>query len=835
MESLIQDLKFGLRMLTKNFSFTVLAILTLALGIGTNTALFSLTDQVLFRSLPVKNSSELVILRSPGPLEGRITSDGDRSTSFSYPLYKDIRDRNNVFAGLLARFPISVSLSSNDQTERVDGELVSGNYFEVLGVEPALGRVFTQDDDKTPGAHPVVVLSHKYWTRRFNNDASILNKAMTVNGQVMTVIGVSRAGFSGVQIGQLPDLFVPLNMKAKMTPNWDGLDSYKDSYLSLIGRLKPGLTISQAQTNIEPIYRAILQDSLPKMANWGEETQKRYVEKKILLDPGENGRQILQKDIKQPLYILMGIAGLVLLIACTNVANLLIVRGASRQREIAVRMALGASRMRIVRQFLIENLMLFLLSGVIGLLVAAWSYSILVTMIPASFAALNLSTEFNTRLLVFNLFISITTGLFFGLLPAFRATNLNLETTLREQGLRSSNNISQARFRKVLVVSQIFFTMILLVIAGLFARSLTNLQKLDIGVKADQVIAFSIAPELNGYTPERTQILADNIREAIKTVPGVNGVTGSILSLLSGNNASSNISIEGYQPAPNENIDIYENWIGPDFFATLGIPLLSGREFNQSDTAQSTKVAIINETMAKQFFPNQDPIGKRFGFGAGSNVKADVEIVGVVKDSKHGSVREEKQPFLFIPFTQNKGLGSLTFYLRTSQDLNSLSSTLRNEVARFDSNLPIFDLKSLPQQINESLFTDRTMMFLSICFGLLAATLAAIGLYGVMSYAVTSRTREIGIRLALGATRSNISWLILKEVVLMISLGLIAGLPLSYVISRFAESLLFGVKASDPIVFIGAIILLIAIGLIGGLSPAYRATKVDPMETLRYE
>jgi predicted permease len=839
MQTLWQDLRYGARMLLKAPGFTLIAVMTLALGIGANTAIFSLTDQILLRSLPVERPGELVVLRSPGPQGGYVWSDGDSAASFSYPMYKDLRDRGaGVFSGLLARFAIPLSVAGAGQTgqaERADGELVSGNYFEVLGVRPALGRVFNQEDDRVPGAHQIVILSHAYWTRRFGADPAILNKTLTVNGNLMTVIGVSREGFRGVQVGQTPDVFIPMMMKAQMIPNSRGLDNRRDYWLAIFGRLKPGMSRAQTEEAIRPAYRSIIEEELSLRSGGSPEARQRFLDKRILLADGSKGRQILQLQTKQPFLILMGMAGLALLIACANVANLLLARGAARRREIAVRMALGAGRWRLMRQFLLESLLLSLIGGAVGLMVASWTIQGLVASIPPSVGALGLSAELDPRLLGFTLALSAITGLVFGVAPAARATRLNLEATLREQGSAVSGGLSSVRFRKALVVSQIVLTTVLLVGAGLFARSLNNLNRLDLGMRADHLIAFSVAPELNGYSPQRTIALFDDLRQGLAALPGVRSVTAAEFPILTDSTRGSNVTIEGYQAQQNEDMNINTNSIGPDYLATMGIPLVGGREFTVADVAGGPKVAIINETMARRFFANRNPIGSRFAFGAGDGIRLDIEIVGVVKDSKHATVREEKWPFAYLPYAQSADLGKITFYARTDQDVDSIAPSLRREVARRDNNLPIFDLKTFQRQADESLFTDRFVTFLSICFGLLAAALASIGLYGVMAYTVTRRIREIGIRISLGATQGRVAWLIMREVALLALIGLLAGVPLAFALGRAAESMLFNVKAGDPLVFAAAGLLLGCVALLGGYLPARRAAKVDPMTALRRE
>ncbi|HKP88257.1 MAG TPA: ABC transporter permease [Blastocatellia bacterium] len=835
MGTLLQDLRYAIRTLMKNPGFTFVAMVTLALGVGANNAIFSLTDQVLLRHLPVEKPDELVVLRVPGPKTGRLWSDGDGAASFSYPMYKELRDRNNIFSGLLARFAVSPSVAGDGQTERINGELVSGNYFEVLGVRPAIGRVFTEEDDRVPGAGAIVILSHGYWIRRFGADAGVLNKTLVVNGMPMPIVGVTQPGFNGVQVGQMPDIFIPITMKAQITPNWDGLNDHRDFWVAIIGRLKPGLSRAQAEEAFVPVYRSILEDELPLMEGWSADRRQRFLDQRMVLASGARGRPILQKDASAPILILMGMVGLVLLIACANVANLLMARGAARQREIAIRMALGAGRWRLVRQFLVESLVLSFCGGLAGLLIGWWTIGALVSAIPANFGALGLSAELDSRLLLFNLALSILTGLLFGLGPAIRATRLNIESTLREQGTSVSGSPSQVRFRKGLVVSQIVLTTVLLVGAGLFAESLNNLKRLDLGLRPTNLIAFSIAPELIGYTPQRTIALLDELRERVAALPGIESVSAAEIPVFADINSGSNVTVEGYQAQENEEMNVSQNWVGPSYFSTMGIPLIEGREFAASDAAGGPKVAIINATMARRFFADRNPIGAHFAFGAGNEVRPDIQIVGVVKDSKHGTVRDEAKPFVYIPYAQLDTIGEATFYALTKRDVGAVGPELRGEVRRLDPNLPLSNLKTVDQQVDESLFADKSLTFLSMCFALLAAGLASLGLYGVMAYTVTRRTREIGIRMALGAGRRTVSWLILREVVILVMVGLVIGLPAAYGLGRLTESLLFGVTASSPFVFVAAILLLTGATMLGGYLPARKAASTDPLVALRHE
>jgi predicted permease len=833
MGNLVQDIRFGLRTLAKNPGFTLVAILTLALGIGANAAIFSLTDQVLLRLLPVERPQELVVLHSPGKSHGRTWNDIEGGHSFSYPMYKNLRDRNEVFAGLLARFHVQVSVAGQGQSQLAEGELVSGNYFQVLGVQPALGRVLSSQDETAPGANPVTVLSYGYWTRHFGGDPNILNKQLAVNGNSLTVVGVVRPGFAGVQVGLVPDLFIPITMKAAMTPNWDGLADRNDHWVTMLGRLKPGLAPANAEAGLAPLYRAILEGEAPVL-KLSSRDQQEFLNRKVVLDAGSHGRPVLQHDAKQPLLILMAMVGLVLLIACANLASLLIARGEGRQREIALRLALGAGRGRLVRQLMTESLLLAIAGGAAGLALASWTLNLIVNSIPEDVGASGLTRQLDYRVLLFACAVSFVTGVLFGLAPAIRATRTDLQSVLKDQGSNVSGGKANVRVRKSLMISQIALTAVLLAAAGLFAHSLFNLKGQDLGVRPDHVLEFSISPELNRYTPPQTTSLVERIRKSIKSLPGVRSASASEIPLLANSNSTSNITVQGYNTQEDEDMNVNQDWVGPEFLATMGIPLLNGREFTEADSSTSPKVAIINEAMARRFFTGRNPVGQHFGFG-GKEVKIDIEIVGVVKDSKDIDVREHVSPYVFLPYSQSEHAGNATFYVRTNQDPAALAVSVRNLVEGVDSNLPVYDVKTLTAQVDDIMFTDRLVTVFSLGLGLLASLLAAVGLYGVMAYVVARRTREIGIRMALGATQNSVAWMILREILGMLAAGLLIGLIAAYSIGRVIESQLFGVKASDPIVFLIAAGLLVAVALLAGWLPSRKAASVDPMVALRYE
>jgi putative ABC transport system permease protein len=835
MTTFLQELRYAARSFRKSPGFAFVAVATLALGIGANAAIFALVDRVLLTLLPVRNPKELVLLRSPGPAQGHAWSDGDSASSFSYPLYRDLRDSNTVFTGLLAEYPFDASVSARGGTERASGELVSGNYFEVLGVPPALGRNLTARDDRAPGAHPQTVLSHGYWTRHFGNDPSILDKTIVVNGLPLTVVGVARAGFSGIQPGRPADLFVPTMMKAQMTPFWNGLDDPKDRWLQIVGRLKPGLSPAQAQTALQPTYRPLLQAQLPLMTNWNDNTRRQFLDKKMLLVAGGHGRAVLREGYGKPLISLMGMVLVVLLIACSNLAGLLAARGAARQREYGIRLAMGASRMQLLRQSIVECLLFAFAGGALGLLVAAWTLHTLLAAFPPDADLRQLAAQIDPRVLGFAALVSLTAGIIFGVSPALRAARLDPARTLRGQGRGTVSAAHDVlRFRRGLVTAQVALTLVLLVGAGLFVSSLQNLGHVELGLKPDRILGFSIAPKLNAYTAPRTANLARRLTEALSTLPGVRSVSAAELSTLTDDTSGTNVAIEGAESAPSDNRVLY-NRIGPEYFATLGIPLVAGREIAWTDDAGAPKVAVINEAMARRFLPGRNPLGARLAFGRGLDARPDTAIVGIVRNSKSAQVSEKEGPFLYLPYLQDAKLGELTFYVRAANDPTLLASAIRERVRRLDPQLPIRDVKSLRAQISDSLVTQRLIMLLSAAFGGLAALLAALGIYGVLAFSVAQRRQEIGVRIALGAEPSAVRGLIFSEVTRFLLVGAAIGLPAAYALGRAVESILYGVHASDLWVFAVGVALMAAVSLAAAYPSARRAARTNPMEALRSE
>jgi predicted permease len=749
-------------------------------------------------------------------------------------MYGDFRERNQVFSGVRARFPLSTTVVWRGGSERANGELVSGNFFDVLGVRPALGRVLNTADDRVPGAHPIAVLSYGYWQRRFGGDPLILNQTITVNGHPLTIVGVSARGFTGVQVGQAADVMLPLMMKAQMTPTWNDLDNRRSRWVTVMARLKPGVSRTAAEAAMNVIYRQINEQEVKDIPNNSENFRKRFVSKHLDVLPGHRGLSDLRREFSTPLIVLMSMVGVVLLIACANVANLLLARTTARQKEIALRLALGAGRARIIRQQLVESGLLALAGTVVGLLLAWWTGGLLLAALPGDPAARNLSAEPDLRVTGFAIGTGVLTALLFGIVPAIHATRAGVIGALKEESGSVAGGGRQARLRRVLVISQVALSMLLLAGAGLFARSLYNLKWLDPGFRVDDLFVFSVDPSLSGYEGGRLTTLYRRMQEELAAVPGVRSVSMSEVGTLAGDNWSQTVRVDGYESKEGEDLNPSVDGVGPRYFETMGIPLVSGREFTERDVIGAAKVAIINETMAKYFFGSSNPIGRRFGFGRGK--PTDIEIVGVAKDVRSVELRDQPPRYVYIPYAQDDSVTQLTYYVRAARDDGgAIAAGIRQSVRRLDPNLPIFNMKTMAVQIDESLFVERMVAVLSVAFGALATLLAAIGLYGVMSYAVTRRTREIGIRMALGAERGRVLWLVLREVAAMALAGIVGGLAAALWLTRQVQSQLYGLSPNDPLTLGIAMGLLAAVAIASGYIPARRATTIDPMIALKQQ
>lgn len=833
MKSLLNDVRHTLRLLRKNPGFTTIAVGSLALGLGANTAIFSLLDQVLLRPLPVTKPSELVLLESPGANRGMFNGDNS-DRLFSYPMYRQLRDGTTIFSNLAAQFPTTVSVSYRGQSQAAPVEVVSGNMFDMLGLQAAAGRLLRPEDDTLKGANPVVVLGHGFWTRRFARDPNIVNQVVRINNTPMTVIGVAPKGYFGLDVGRTADLYIPLSMKAQVTPTWDRLEDPTAHFLHILGRTKPGLESTQAEGQIQPLWASLLRTDLMTMTGTvSEKFKQRYLQKHLILRSGHNGIPVMQEQSGTPLKVLMGMVGLVLLIACANVANLLLARALGRQRELAIRSALGANRSDLIRRLLVESVTLALLGGIAGFIVAAWTGDLLLRSLPGEMATRGLTAALESRTILFGFVLSVLTGLIFGVLPALPVTRPDVHGLLKNQAGSVIGAFGQLRSRQALVAMQMSLSLLLLFGAGLFTRSLLNLQHLDPGFQTSNMMLFTIDASRNGYQPARITQFYDTLQSRIAALPGVRSVGAAEIVMLSGDTSSSSIRVAGYQPKPDENMNVVFDRVTPGYLGTLGIDLRQGRDFGPQDKLGAPRTAIVNEAFVRRYLEGRSALGNLIGVGGDKTPQT--EIVGVVRDGKYSSLRNEISPIIYLPFAQSTEPGTITFHVRTVTAPEPLMNPVRKLIAQEEPNLAIADVKTMQAQLEESLFTERLIAVLCMCFGVLATLLAAIGLYGVTSFAVARRTREIGIRMALGAARESVLSLILREVVLVCLSGIIVGIPVALALSRLVQSQLYGIAPYDATTLLSAIGLLLGVSLAAGFTPARRAASVDPLVALRYE
>jgi len=839
LDTLAQDVRYGLRQLGRQPVFTAVAVLSLALGIGANTAIFSLIDAVLLKTLPVKNPDQLVLFNwVSGPeipmemLSGSmsITDESASSTSFSYATFEQFRQNGEALSHLFAFAEIDrLNVGIDGQAELASGQVVSGNYYEALGVATVAGRAITGSDDRVAEADPVAVISYGYWQRRFGGDREAVGKTIYLNGSPFTIIGVAPPGFYGtLDVGASPDITVPVAKQSLVMPGEPYLNRPGVWWLQVIGRLKEGATAEQARARLE----VILQQSATA---YQTSSEKQKDIPRLEASAGSRGLGEVRERFSDPLYILSAVVLLVLLIACANVSNLLLARATARRKEIAMRLALGASRIRLVRQLMTESLMLALMGGALGLLFAVWGKDLLAAALPNDSRAINIHVPIDLRVLAFTLAVSILTGFLFGLAPAFRATRVDLSPVLKDNAAAVLKAGSRSRLGKALVVAQVAMSLVLLVGAGLFIRTLRNLENVNLGFNKENLLLFKVDPTLNGYKGPAIAELYNQIIERVKSVPGVRSVSVSDYALISSSASITRISVPGLTLPPGERPLVYLHPVGASFFETMEIPLLSGRGFGPQDVQGAPRVAIINETLARTFFPNEDPIGKRFTILAAKNPEP-IEVIGLVRDSKFSQVRDEAPPTYFSPYLQNmKSLRAMNFEARTSGDPTDLVPAVRQIVQEIDRNLPIFNVKTQSQQVDEALLQERQFARLSSFFGLLALVLACIGLYGILSYAVARRTNEIGIRMALGAERRDVVWMVMRETLLLIFIGVAIGLGGAFFSTGLISSMLFGLTATDPATILLAALLMTGVAAFAGYLPARRAALTDPIVALRYE
>ncbi len=828
-----QDMWYAIRQVRKHPGLIVLAVLTLGLGIGANTAIYGLLDQVLLRSLPVREPDRLVLLKYSGAHKGHISSRADDKTYFSYPMYRDLRDRNSVFSGVIATDWTQVGLLWHDQPELVATELVSGNYFEVLGVRPALGRLLASSDNTQPGADTVAVLSFSYWRRHFDADRSILNQTILVNSHPFTIIGVTQSGFHSVVMGDNPDLFVPMTMKSQVIPGGRDLEDRRSSWLNIVARLKPGISREQAEAGINPLWSSIRADELKQIANTTESFRENFVARSHLsLLDGRKGFSPLRSDLQTPLLILMAMVGLVALMACANVGGLLLVRAAGRLREMSVRYALGANRTRMTQQLLVEGLLLGLAGGIVG---ALFAYRISVALIKmlwgATGAELPFSSHLDLRIVVFNFTLAVLASLFFGFAPALLFWRPTLVPALKQQTITGRGRLW---FRRSLVGLQVGLSFLLLVGAGLFMRTLHSLKAVDMGFATDHLLTFNLDPTLAGYQPNQEVALYSRVLGILTALPGVRSVAGTNDSELANSNWSTNITIAGYNAREDEDMNVENPSVSPGYFSSMGIPLLAGRELREADRAGTQKVAVVNESFARHFFGSPQAALQHY-FAAGAGKIPDVEIVGVVKDSKHTGVRQQIDRTVFSPYLQDPAPNTMTFYVRTGQTPESAEAMIRQAMRTLDSKLVLDTFRTMQEQIDDNLATERMVAFLAESFGALAALMAAIGLYGVLAYSTAQRTSEIGIRMALGASRASVLRMVLAEVLWLTGTAIAVALPASLLLGTAVRKQLFGISSSDPLTLCLAIVTILVVAIASALRPAWRAAKIEPLVALRYE
>ncbi|MBO0861668.1 MAG: ABC transporter permease [Chloracidobacterium sp.] len=818
-DTLFQDLRFGVRMSLKSKGFTAVAALSLALGIGANTAIFSLLDALLLKPLPVRQPERLVLVEGLG---------------FAYPdpVFPELSEKNSVFAGMFSFNSTPMTVSDGSQAERVTGELVSGNFFNVLGVGAHLGRVFSDADDQTPGGHFVTVISYNYWRRRFGADPQIVGRKIRVNNYPFTIIGVAAQGFIDVEIANAPDLRVPMMMKREM------LDHIVAA--PVMARLKPGVGIAQAQAATDTLYKNIIrQNNLRTSA--GDSPTERIFAPRIQLQSARTGISLgdanLRSQFTLPLILLMCMVGVVLFIACLNVANLLLARAATRRHEIAVRLAVGAGRFRLVRQLLTEGFLLSTLGGLLGLVFARWGTQALLRFLPHD---VTLDIKPDLRMLGFTLGVTVLTGLLFSIAPALQATRFDLIPALKNDAAGVAGGRRSWELRRLLVTLQVAMSLGLLITGMLFARSLRNLKSVDLGYTTDQIVTMQTWPEGGGYKPDQSRNFYAQLIERVRALPGVKSASFAMLPIRDFR-GEMEIDVPGSQTPPNEKATTLFQSITPQYFGTFGIPLLRGRDFNAHDPGLDYfdalhsigdyhRVVVVNESFAHYFFGDENPLGKRFSVGPFKNL----EIVGVVGNARLESLRETMSRTVYY-LESERFIGRQRLCVRATGDSGAIVAAIRNVVHSLDPNLPVFDIKTFADHIDESISRERLIALISSFFGLIALLLAALGLYGVMAGAVARRTREIGVRMALGAQTRNLLWLVLRETLFLTVIGIAIGLPVALAASRLIKGFLFNLSANDPLTIALALLVMLAAATLAGYLPARRATKVDPMMVLRRE
>ena len=830
----MRNLTLAVRMLLKTPFVTAIAVLSLALGIGANAAIFSLFDQLLRRPLPVRDAGELVNLSAPGPMPGQNSCNdaGQCTEVFSYAMFRDLEKAETPLAGVAAHRSFNVSLSVRNEPLTGNGMMVSGGYFPTLGINPAAGRLIGPDDDRAPGSSFVAVLSHRFWDRTFNRDPGVIGQPLTINGKTFTIIGVTPEGFEGTTVGTRPKVFVPISMRGEVQrfTRWEDRRVY---WVYLFGRLKPGVDLASAELGSNAVYHRIINEvEAPLQQGMSDKTMESFKAKRLLLKPGARGQSSIHREAATPIMLLFAVTGIVLLIACANIANLLLARGAGRATEMGVRLALGATRRHLLVQLLTESVMLALVGGLASLVVAQWTLSAIRALLKPE-AVEMLTFSLSGPVIAFSAGLSFATGIAFGLFPALHSTRPDLIGAIRAGAGQIAGGRTAARFRAGLVTAQIALSMGLLIMSALFLKSLMNVSRVDLGLKTENVATFQIVPQRTGYDSTRSAQLFERVREELTALPGVTSVTQALVPLLSGDNWGNSVRVQGFVCAPDTDCGSRFNEIGDDYFKTFGVSLVGGREFTPSDRAGAQRVAIVNEAFASKFNMGTDVVGKFMGDD--DNDSLNVQIVGLVRNIKYSDVKDTVPPVYYRPWRQDTGVGSMYFYVRTSQPPEQILGTLRGVMKRIDPNLPVEELKTMTQVVQDNVFLDRMISVLSSAFALLATLLAGVGLYGVLSYSVAQRTREIGVRMALGADGMRVRLMVMRQLGVMVLIGGVIGVAAALGLGRAARSLLFELQGHDPAAMAVAIVLLACVAFAAGFIPARRAAQVDPMHALRYD
>lgn len=834
---MLTRIHYAFRSLSTAPLLSLVVVLSLALGIGANTAIFSLLHQVILNSLPVERPEELVLLTAPANTKGGRNStgnDGGMEYIFSYPMFRGLEKRPDGLTGLAAFREIGANLAYGTQTVSGSALVVSGGYFPVLGVRPLVGRTITPADDLQNGGNPVAVLGYGYWHDRLGGVQEALNQPIRINGQVFTIVGVAPKAFTGTTLGSEPDAYVPLSFKPKLTPNWDGTDRWDDFWLYLIGRLSSGVSLAKAQAGLNSVFAGLVEVQAKSVSWYDHIVAERVRKSRLTLKEGSQGNSSMRDESRTPVLILMAATVLVLLIAIANAANLLLARSAQRRRELAVRAALGAGRGEIMGQFLTEALLLAVTGGLAGLLIATMTLNVLLHQITAGSEAPQyfLTSQLEWPVLLFSLGVSLLTGLLFGLYPAWEAARVSPATTLKDEAGQASGTKGAAVVRKAMVCAQVMVASALLIPTGLFLKSMVNLVRVNLGIHTENVVEFTLSPELNGYKPEQSRALFERVESEVAAIPGVRSVGAAMVAVIDGNRWGNGVQVEGFTPTGAESSPhSLFNEIGPGYFGKMGIPLIAGREFTESDNLAGPQVAIINEEFGRRYFRGQNPTGRHFGLSP----KHEIEVVGVVKNSHYAEVKEEPYPVYYIPWRQDKEIGSLAFYVRTALPARGMIAQIRKLVAQFDRNLPAEHLRTLEEQIALNISNDRIVLQLAAAFTILATALAMLGLYGVMAHSVTRRIREIGIRMALGAAPASIRGMVMREMLWILGIGLGLGVPAALALARYTESQLYGVKPYDATVVACAGLMLAVTAAAAAYLPARRASRVSPMRALRHE